>query len=316
VTFHYPRTWELVRGGTVGLVLATEPMDGALFVPADGALFFVGERFYDSPSPLLALSQEFVPTLDPEQERVVRPVVPFSVNGQEAASVGYRYSGPSGEDLLATVTFVAGPQERMVSLLALTPLDQESTFAPLFQQMTGSLVVQPPAPAPEIGLAAPPPEMAPYVNAPARVRLQLPAAWTVDAQPQQIRLLPPGVDVAERTPANVLVVIPPEQFEGDPNASLTGLLDATMLAAFRPGVIDAMPVSPVAAAELDGQEMARALYSGTVNGDPVLGLITVVRAGNDVLQAVSLITDADRFLDPVAAIMDTLRIEQRTASLP
>lgn len=312
VTFSYPETWHLVRGGATGVALATEAMDGGIFVPEEGALFFVGERFYDSPSPLMAMSQEFAPGLNGEQEPIIRPMHPFSINGREAASLGYRYRDPtSGRPLLALVTFVAGPQERMVSLLALTPLEQESTFAPLFQQITNSLVIQPPAPAPEIGVAAPPEGMAPYVDVPARVRLRLPADWTVDTQAVQIRLLPPGADVADRTPDNVIVVIPPEQFEGDPAASLTALVDETMLAAFRPGVIDAIPVSPVATAEVDGQEMARALYSGTVDGAPVLGLITVVRAGSDVLQAVSLISDAERFEEHFAAIMDTLRIDQR-----
>jgi hypothetical protein len=155
--------------------------------------------------------------------------------------------------------------------------------------------------------------MVPYANADARIRMEIPGDWTVDPQVVQVRLLPPGVDVADRSPENVLVVIPPEQFQGDPAASLAALLDGTMLAAFRPGVIDAIPVSDVTTAELDGQEMARALYSGTVDGAPVLGLITVVRAGAEVLQAVSLITDA-AYQEPIAAIMDTLRIEQRTAS--
>lgn len=314
VTFSYPEAWQLVRGGATGVALSTEAMDGGLFVPEEGALFFVGERFYDSPSPLAAMSQEFAPGLDGEQEPIIRPLHPFTVNGQEAASLGYRYVDPAtGRPLLAMVTFVAGPQERMVSLLAITSLEQETTFAPLFQQITNSLVVQPPAPAPEIGVATPPAGMAPYVDAAARVRLRLPTDWTVDTQPIQIRLLPPGVDAADRTPENVLVVIPPEQFEGEPSSSLASLVDETMLAAFRPGVIDAMPVSPVATAEVDGQEMARALYSGTVDGAPVLGLITVVRAGSDVLQAVSLITDAESYLDPMAAMMDSLRIAQQRA---
>lgn len=314
VSFSYPEAWQLVRGGTAGVALATEAMDGGLFVPGDGALLFVGERFYHSPSPVAALSQEFVPTLDPEREPIIRPIHPYSVNGQEAASLGYRYTDPgTGRQLLATVTFIAGPQQRMVSVLSLTPLDQEATFSPLIRQITNSLVVQPPAPTPQIGAAEPPAAMSPYTDGAARVRLQLPADWTVDEQPLQLRLLPPGVDVAERTPENYLVVIPPEQFQGDASASLTTLLDETMLAAFRPGVIDAIPVSDVATAEVDGQEMARALYSGTVNGDPVLGLITVVRAGNDVLQAVSLITDAETYAAPIAAIMDTLRIAQESA---
>lgn len=315
VSFSYPQAWQLVRGGSAGVALASEAMDGSLFVPDEGALLFVGERFYDNPSPLLAMSQEFVPTLDAEREPVIRPLHPFSVNGQEAASLGYRYVDPtSGRQLLATVTFVAGPHERMVSLLAITPLDQEESFAPLIRQVTNSLVVQSPAPAPAIGVAEPPRGMAPYVDAPARVRLQLPTDWTVDTQAVQIRLLPPGEEATARTPENVIVVIPPAQFEGDPGASLTTLLDEAMLAAFRPGVIDAIPVSPVSTAEVDGQEMARALYSGTVNGQPVLGLITVVRAGADVLQAVSLISDAERYEEPFAAIMDTLRIEQPSAA--
>jgi hypothetical protein len=316
VTFHYPEAWRQVRGGSVGVALASAPITGTLAVPEDGALLFVGERFYESESPLIALGQEFAPSLDQDSEPVLRPLHPFTVNGQEAASLGYLFVDPSGQELLATVTFVAGPEARMVSLLALAPLALESDFAPVFQRIANSLVIHPPAPAPPIDAIPPPAGMSPFVHAQARVRLELPGEWAVDAQPRQIRLLPPGVDIAERTPENVVVVLPPEEFQGNAGDSLANLLDQTMLGYFRPGVVDAIPVSPVSTAELDGQEMARGLYSGTVDGAPVLGLITVVRAGSDVLQAVSLITDAGRYLDPIAAIMDTLRIEQPRAALP
>jgi hypothetical protein len=319
LALYYPEDWVQVYDELPGDILFATEFYGIYSGKRAEAAFqiFPAERD-DLETVLDEFDQEFGGS-DSGVEILEKPH-PLEVNGQYAISTMLSYPRDESNTDIAWIIVVQGP-DRLAIIIAYCLAERQDVYQPIFDQMLNSLIIRVSPPNPVIGDSLAPPGYAAYVNDWEGFRISYPQDRTAEMVKDALIVSPPGVSWQEQFFGMLLVFVNDDLDDklGSPGDEPDEILFwfITRLGYTSSNLHDAALVTDVVETEREGQEIARALFSGTADGEPVLALVTVVQYERRVGLAIAYGKDlAD--LSEAGHIMDTLVLSDpvRTDGIP
>ena len=342
---YYPETWVQVYDEQSGdILLATESF--GLYSPTVPEAVFQIWPIEQGDS-LAALEQALESALEgdlntqldvDEGSRTVRLVEEpkvITINGQEAATAAISFprietdfDWDSSETtsteaglLLEWVTVVKGPDRRAV-VLAYCDAGRQDEYRPVFDAMLNSLILRQGLPDPVIGDsgAVLPAGYVPYLDEQKGVGLSHPSTWTAEWGGNELFVAPPGEPWQEQRFGRLEVILIDDLDDlamGDPGDTPDQVLRwfVSMVGYTSSTFHDAVLVTDVVTAERHGQGIARALLSGTVDGEPALGIMTVIQQGRRAALVLAYVRN-EAELPELVRIMDTVALTEPVRAAP
>jgi hypothetical protein len=319
LALYYPEDWVQVYDEMPGdILLATESYGIYSGEEAEAAFQIFPAEQGDLGSVLDETLGQFVGS-DTEVKVLEKPHS-VEVNGQPAVSAMVSLPRNEASVKLEWITVVQG-YDRLAVVLAYCPAERQDLYKPILDQMLNSLILRMGPPNPVIGDSTAPPGYVSYTNDWEGFRLSYPPDRTAEMVGDSLFVSPPGEPWQEQYIGRLELIVNDnlDNKLGNPGDQPDEIFYwfITLLGYTSSTFHDAVVVTDVVETEREGQEIARALISGTVDGEPVLAVVTVVQYGRRVGLAIAYGRDLAE-LTEAGRIMDTLAITNpvRTGGIP
>ena len=201
--------------------------------------------------------------------------------------------------------------DRLVGVLAYCYSESKDTYQPIFDKMLSSLVLREKIPNPIIKdrSTIPPENYKIYRNETQGIKLYHPTAWQTTVRDNSLVLAPHWYSPTDLEYGSLLVASIEDIHElvWPPGDEPEDLVLWWMETIGRGNSIfnDAVMVTDIVREDRNNQSIARALFSGTVDGEPALGIVTGIRSDNKAILAFGYVEDYAEIAE-LELIMDTI----------